>query len=92
MAALPHDQAESLVGRTIRVNGAPRPYLDQLIWNGAIGNLCYLPATVAPVGLTPGGLPVGIQIVGPYLEDRTPLDVARRMADVVGGFERPPGY
>ena len=35
---------------------------------------------------------VGVQIVGPYLEDRTPIDFARRLADVVGGFERPPGF
>ena len=34
-------------------------------------------------------LPGGIQIVGPYLEDRTPIDFARRLADVVGGFEEP---
>jgi len=51
-----------------------------------------LPGTVAPVGRTRSGLPVGIQIVGPYLEDRTPLDVAKRMAEVIGGYERPPGY
>ena len=28
-----------------------------------------------PVGLTAGGLPVGLQIVGPYLEDATPIDL-----------------
>jgi amidase len=50
------------------------------------------PATVAPVGRTRGGLPVGLQIMGPYLEDATPIDIARLMADVVGGFEAPPGY
>jgi amidase len=92
VAAIAHDHSEPFFARTIVVNGAVRPYLDQIVWNGAIGNLCYLPGTVAPVGRTSAGLPIGIQIVGPYLEDRTPLDVARRMADVVGGFERPPGY
>jgi amidase len=52
----------------------------------------YLPATVAPVGCTSAGLPVGVQIVGPYLEDRTTIDFARRLGDVIGGFEPPPGY
>jgi len=33
-----------------------------------------------------------VQIVGPYLEDRTPIDVARRLAEVIGGFQPPPGY
>jgi amidase len=51
-----------------------------------------LPATTAPVGLTRSGLPVGIQIVGPHLDDATPIDVAARMADVIGGFRMPKGY
>jgi amidase len=42
--------------------------------------------------MTTGGLPVGIQIVGPDLEDRTTIDVARRLSSVCGGFEPPPGY
>ena len=41
---------------------------------------------------TSSGLPVGIQIVGPYLEDATSIDFASRLADVVGGFVPPPGY
>jgi amidase len=43
------------------------------------------------VGFTPGGLPVGIQVVGPYLEDRTSLFVAARLAELVGGYVAPPG-
>lgn len=89
--AIPHDQSEPLALRTLRVNGEQRSYLDVLAWVGAIGNLCLLPATVAPVGRTAAGLPVGIQIVGPYLEDRTTIDVAERLAEVVGGFTPPPG-
>jgi amidase len=54
--------------------------------------MALLPSTVAPIGRTAGGLPVGVQIVGPYMEDRTPLDFARRLAEVTGGFEIPPGY
>jgi amidase len=53
--------------------------------------LTYLPATVVPVGLTGAGLPVGIQIVGPYLEDRTMLVVARCIEELLGGFVPPPG-
>ena len=34
--------------------------------------------------------PEGVQVLGPYLEDRTPIDFARRLADVVGGYVRPP--
>jgi amidase len=93
VVAFAHDDSQPIARRAIvSPDGAPRPYLDVLGWVGAIGNLCWLPATVAPVGQTPAGLPVGIQIVGPYLEDRTPIEFARRMADVTGGFTPPPGF
>jgi amidase len=58
----------------------------------SLATLSGCPATVVPVGRTRGGLPVGLQIIGPYLEDATPLEVGRLMAGVTGGFEVPPGY
>ena len=51
-----------------------------------------LAATAAPVGRTAQGLPVGLQVLGPYLEDATPIDFADRMSTVVGGFVPPPGF
>tara|TARA_Y100001960_G_scaffold133690_1_gene141877 strand:+ start:12 stop:764 length:753 start_codon:yes stop_codon:yes gene_type:complete len=90
-AAFPHDQSGSINKRTYAVNGTTRPYLDQLKWAGLV-TVAHLPATVAPVGRTRSGLPVGLQIVGPYLEDRTTLDFACHIADVTGGFVPPPGY
>jgi amidase len=44
-----------------------------------------------PVGRTAAGLPVGLQIVGPYLEDRTTLAMARHVEELLGGFVPPPG-
>ncbi len=88
-AAIPHDHAGTLLSRTIRVNGAERPYLDQIVWAGLV-TMALLPSTVAPVGRTPDGLPVGLQVVGPYLEDRTTVDFAARLAEVIGGYEPPP--
>lgn len=90
-AAITHDHSEPMTARTLQVNGQARPYLDIISWAGVIG-MAYLPVTMAPVGRTSQGLPVGIQIVGPYLEDRTTIDFARRLSDVLGGFEAPPGY
>jgi amidase len=89
--AIPHDQTGDLFHRTIQINGAPAEYLEMLKWISP-ATLCYLPASTAPVGRTRAGLPVGIQIVGPYLEDRTPIDFARRIGEVMGGFTPPPGY
>jgi amidase len=88
--AIPHDHGE-ISARTIEVNGKRFPYLEQIFWAG-LASVALLPATVAPVGLGRSGLPVGLQIVGPFLEDRTPLDFAARMAEVVGGFVAPPGF
>jgi amidase len=90
-AAILHDHTDPLLDRTILVNGKHRPYGDLIVWAGAV-TMALLPATVAPVGKTAEGLPVGIQIVGPWLEDRTTIDFAERMGDVVGGFEPPPGF
>jgi amidase len=91
VAAIPHDHSEPFPMRTITVNGAPAPYTNLFTWI-AFATMAHLPATVVPVGRTPGGLPVGVQIVGPYLEDRTTIDVGRRIAEVLGGFTPPPGF
>jgi len=89
--AIPHDHSEPMFTRSIRINSAPAEYLDVLKWISP-ATLCYLPASVAPIGRTRGGLPVGMQIVGPYLEDRTTIDFARCVGEVCGGFTPPPGY
>ncbi len=90
VTAIEHDQSPRLE-RTIKINGETRSYFDQLAWIGP-ATMAYLPATVAPIGRASNGLPVGIQIVGPYLEDRTSIDFAARLEGVLGGFEEPPGY
>ena len=38
-----------------------------------------------PIGLAPAGLPIGVQIIGPYLEDRTTLRFAEPNENVVSG-------
>ena len=88
-AAFPHDQREFPL-RSMTINGKAEPYF-QLFWAGHAVN-AYLPAAVAPAGRARSGLPVGIQIIGHYLEDRTPIAVAAQLADVLGGFTPPPGF
>lgn len=58
----------------------------------AVPTLAGQPATAFPAGLTKGGLPLGLQAIGPYLEDRTPIRFAALLAKEIGGFRRPPGY
>jgi amidase len=89
--AFPHDQSPDFARRVLAVNGVPWPYLGTLLGWPALAGLSSLPGTAAPVGFTRDGLPAGIQVVGPYLEDRTSIHVARLVAGVSGGYVRPPG-
>jgi amidase len=90
-AAIRHDHSRPMTARTIEVNGETRPYVDNIRWMGLTG-VVYLPATVVPVGMTGDGLPVGVQIAGPFLEDRTTLALARHLEEMLGGFTPPSGF
>src|SRR5215831_6791091 len=76
--AIAHDHSEPQAARTAPVGGAQIPYWSLTTWMAPAG-VCYLPATVIPVGVLQNGLPVGIQIAGPYLHDRTTLDLAKHL-------------
>ena len=89
--AFPHDHSVPIGARVIATEDGPRRYLDNLNWIST-ATLTGCPATVAPAGLTDAGLPVGIQIMGPYWEDATPLTFAALLAKEIGGFRPPPGY
>jgi amidase len=89
--AYPHDHSPEQETRRINIDGKDYVYPDQLAWPG-IATLPGLPATAIPIGLSPEGLPVGVQIVGPWLEDRTPLKLAELIEREFGGFVRPPAF
>ncbi|MFN0091866.1 MAG: amidase [Acidimicrobiales bacterium] len=90
--AFPHTTDGGWLQRRLHVNGQERPYLDLIRWTCFIGG-AYLPVTTPPLGRTKAGLPVSVQVVAPYLEDRTAIDAARRLADAAGtGFTPPPGF
>ena len=89
--AIPHDHTHPMTDRTIDVAGQTRSYGDQMRWMGLFG-LVYLPATAVPIGLHSTGLPMGLQVVGPFLEDRTCLAAARLIERAGPGFQRPPGW
>jgi amidase len=89
--AYPQDHSPEQETRRIDIDGKEYPYPDQLAWAG-IATLPGLPATAIPLGLSPDGLPVGVQIVGPWLEDRTPLKLAELIEREFGGFVPPPMF
>jgi len=76
---------------TFDVGGRAVPYLDGLVYP-ALSTVAGQPATAFPVGRSREGLPIGLQAIGPYLEDRTPLRFAALLAHEIGGYVRPAGY
>jgi amidase len=89
--AFPHTDAPKLE-RRLEVNGTMVDYEALQTAYPSLGNLSGHPATAFPVGLSRSGLPIGLQAIGPYLEDRTPIHFAALVAREFGGFCRPPGY
>ena len=75
----------------IDVDGRQHYYEDQLVYP-ALATLSGQPATAFPVGLSKSGMPLGLQAIGPYLEDLTSIRFAGLAAAEMGGFVRPPGF
>jgi fatty acid amide hydrolase 2 len=53
-------------------------------------NVLELPATAIPLGLGRGGLPLGLQAVGPHCGDHLTIAVALALEDALGGWVPPP--
>jgi amidase len=89
--AFPHDHEGERHERLITVNGKRVPTVDQLYWAGFSGCF-YLPSTVAPIGLTPASLPVGVQIVAPLHGDLTAIRFAQLIERDYYRFVPPPDF
>jgi amidase len=91
VAAFPHDHDPDMFGRTIEIDGGMRPLITTIDWLGLVG-IVGLPSAVVPIGRTAEGLPVGVQIVAPYLHDRRAVRAAQLVAAALGGYQVPPGF
>ena len=76
---------------TFTIGGQAVPYVHGLVYP-AVATLAGQPATAFPVGRSREGLPIGLQAIGPYLEDLTPIRFAALLAREIGGFVKPDGY
>lgn len=85
--AFPHDHSDH-EKRKIAIDGALFPYSSQLIWI-SLATLFGLPATVIPIDYSQDGLPIGVQIIGDYLEDNTTIQFAKLYSETFGGFIAP---
>jgi amidase len=87
--ALLHDHLPDQEARRILVDGVERNYADQDAWL-TIASLSGLPSTVVPITRSKSGLPIGMQILGPYLEDLTTIAFGGLIEREFGGFSPPP--
>ena len=87
----PHMTEGEVADRRLVVGGQDVSYNDLLFWAGITCGY-HLPASVAPLGLTAGGLPYGVQIAGPLYGDRTTIAVAGLLERSWRRFVPPPGY
>jgi amidase len=88
--AFEHDD-RPLSERSLTVDGVAFPYMRHMVYPG-IATLSGQPATAFPVAVSRTGLPIGLQVIGPYLEDRTPIRFATLLAEEFGGYSPPPKY
>lgn len=92
VTAFAHDHSARQEARRLDIDGQPHSYLDTgFVW-AAPATSAGLPAAVVPVDRGNSALPIGVQIIGPYLEDRTVLAFAAMLEREFGGFVAPPGY
>ena len=89
--AFAHNQQGERWQRMLTVNDKPQPTTTPLFWAGYAGHV-YLPATVAPIGLSPAGLPVGVQIIGPQYADHRCIHFARLLEQNYYSFTPPPAF
>ncbi len=85
--AFKHDKSDATT-RRIEIDGKSEPYNNNFNWI-SFATAAQLPATIAPIGRSETGLPIGLQIIGPYLEDLTPIQFAQLIERAFGGFVPP---
>src|SRR5688572_14765428 len=92
----PRHDPRPIAERRITVNGVEVAGAETIGWTGPI-NVLGLPSVVIPVGGAADGLPVGMQVIASWGNDRLALDVASRIDAVLterglGGYAIPPGF
>ena len=88
--AFPHQEG-AFEERRLIVDNQSVPY-DAILLYAMPAIFAGLPSTAFPGGVNEAGLPLGLQAIGPYLEDRTTLQFAQLVEEAWYRFEPPPDY
>ena len=62
--------------RELTLDGESSNFGAQLAWAG-IATVANLPSTAVPLGVNKAGLPLSVQVIGPFLEDKTTIAFAK---------------
>lgn len=89
--AFAHDHSQDMDARTLMIDDKKIPYGEVGLWS-SVATLTGQPSTVMPIGKSRNGLPIGMQIIGPFLEDLTTIAFARSLEAEFGGFSPAPQY
>jgi mandelamide amidase len=73
------------------LNGAQVDTFGTFIRNTDPGSNAGIPGLALPAGMTPGGLPVGLEIDGPLGTDRRLIAIGLAFEAVLGSLRPPPG-
>jgi amidase len=79
-------------GSALDFDGAMRPYNDYCWPYVGPFNASGHPALVMPLGTSKDGLPIGVQLIGPYWSEPELLHIARQLAPLTKGFVAPQGF
>jgi amidase len=83
-----HVQDIPFQDRMLDVDGKSVAYADMLNWI-APATALHAPSIAVPAGQTRSGLPVGVQIVGPWHGEDRLFDYAAAIEEALGGFTPP---
>ena len=88
VTAFPHDHRPFARRRLVQSDGKAMPYPSMLNWI-SLATALHLPATAIPAGLSPSGLPVGVQLIGALHADARLLALAQAIEENLSGFTAP---
>ncbi len=79
-------------GSALDFDGAPGPYNDYCWPYVGPFNASGHPALVMPLGTSKDGLPIGVQVIGPYWSEPELLHIGRQLIPLTKGFVAPQGF
>ncbi|HWA92418.1 MAG TPA: amidase family protein [Rhizomicrobium sp.] len=85
VTAFKHDHSDPFSARMLDVDGTPTPYPTMLGWI-ALATALHLPGLAVQAGRSASGMPVGVQIVGPWNGEDRLFDFAAAVEESTGGF------